>query len=152
MTELYRSDLERSGREIALDNEAATAALAHQVAQLLRRGDILALYGDLGAGKTTFARALINALPGPSEEVPSPTFTLVQTYRRGDLEIWHFDLYRLEDPEEAYELGIEEAFTEAVSLIEWPEKLGALLPRDHLALTLSFTEEGKRKAILGTTE
>lgn len=105
-------------RSYDLPDEAATAALAQLLAPLLRQGDVLALQGDLGAGKTTFARALINALEGPVEEVPSPTFTLVQTYQRGELEIWHFDLYRLEDPEEAWELGIEEAFSEGVSLIE----------------------------------
>lgn len=121
----------------SLADEAATADLAAALAPILRPGDVVALDGDLGAGKTAFARALINALPGEPEDVPSPTFTLVQTYERGGIEIWHFDLYRLEDPEEALELGIEDAFLDAVSLIEWPDKLGPLLPRSLLRVTLS---------------
>ncbi len=105
-----------------LPDPAATAALAARLASLVRRGDVIALGGDLGTGKTSFARAFINALPRAedeppgeaAEEVPSPTFTLVQTYRRKPADVWHFDLYRLQRPEEAYELGIEEAFAEAM--------------------------------------
>lgn len=136
-------------RSYDLPDEAATAALAQLLAPLLRQGDVLALQGDLGAGKTTFARALINALEGPVEEVPSPTFTLVQTYQRGELEIWHFDLYRLEDPEEAWELGIEEAFSEGVSLIEWPDRLGSALPPERLELSLRHVDEGRRADLTG---
>lgn len=121
-----------------LPDEAATSALAARLAPLTRRGDVLALQGDLGSGKTAFARAFINALPGEREEVPSPTFTLVQIYPRGDREVWHFDLYRLEDPEEVFELGLEEALAEGISLIEWPERLGSGLPRG--ALTLRFSQ------------
>lgn len=122
--------------QLELADEAATKRLAKALAPLLRPGDVLALGGDLGAGKTSFARALINALPGPEEEVPSPTFTLVQLYERGPLEVWHVDLYRLEDPEDALELGLEEAFAEAVTLIEWPERLGPLLPARALKIAL----------------
>lgn len=136
-------------RSYDLPDEAATAALAQLLAPLLRQGDVLALQGDLGAGKTTFARALINALEGPVEEVPSPTFTLVQTYQRGELEIWHFDLYRLEDPEEAWELGIEEAFSEGVSLIEWPDRLGSALPPERLELSLRHVDKGRRADLTG---
>ncbi len=142
-----------------LPDPAATAALAARLAALVRRGDVIALGGDLGTGKTSFARAFINALPRaedepPSEaaeEVPSPTFTLVQTYRRKPADIWHFDLYRLTRPEEAYELGIEEAFAEAISLIEWPERLGRLLPADRLDLMLHFTDrsEARRADVTG---
>ena len=126
----------------------ATAAIAQRLAPLLRAGDVVTLEGGLGAGKTAFARALINALPGEPEDVPSPTFTLVQTYPRGDLEVWHFDLYRLEDPDEAFELGIEDAFVDAVSLIEWPDRLGPYLPKAHLRVTLT---EGENEAMRDIT-
>lgn len=123
--------------DVTVTDEGGTRALAGRLAPVLAAGDVIALDGTLGAGKTAFARALINALPGEVEDVPSPTFTLVQTYSRGDLDIWHFDLYRLEDAEEAYELGIEDAFYDAVSLIEWPDRLGSLLPAGHLHVTIS---------------
>ncbi|HEV2548395.1 MAG TPA: tRNA (adenosine(37)-N6)-threonylcarbamoyltransferase complex ATPase subunit type 1 TsaE [Stellaceae bacterium] len=119
-----------------LPDEAATATLAAHLAARARRGDVLALEGPLGSGKTSFARAFIRAFIG-AEEVPSPTFTLVEIYAApGKPPIWHFDLYRLTAPEEAFELGIEEALTDAVSLIEWPERLGDWLPREALRLRL----------------
>ena len=130
-------------RQLHLRGEAGTAALARRLAPVLRRGDVVALWGDLGSGKTSFARALITALP-PSdptaepEPVPSPTFTLVQIYERQPAPVWHFDLYRIEDPEEVLELGLEEALAEAVSLIEWPDRLGPLLPADRLDLRFAF--------------
>lgn len=136
-------------RSYDLPDEASTVALAQLLAPLLRQRDVIALQGDLGAGKTSLARALINALEGPLEEVPSPTFTLVQTYRRGDLELWHFDLYRLEDPEEAWELGIEEALSEGVSLIEWPDRLGPALPAERLDLHLQHAGPGRRAELTG---
>ena len=129
-----------------LPDEAATAALAGRLAAQAQRGDVYALFGDLGAGKTSFARAFINALPGGPEEVPSPTFTLVQTYRRGELEIWHVDLYRLGGPEESLELGMEEGYDEAAMLIEWPERLGALLPETRLDLAFAYAAGGSRRA------
>lgn len=134
--------------DIILDDEAATRQSAAQLAGVLAAGDVVALEGTLGMGKTAFARALINALPGPLEEVPSPTFTLVQSYVRGDLEIWHFDLYRLEHPDDAYELGIEDAFVDAVSLIEWPEKLGNLLPSGCLRVTLSEAADEQQRRLV----
>ncbi len=112
---------------IELPDEAATAALAARIAALARAGDVIALKGELGAGKTSFARAFIRARGGAGE-VPSPTFTLVQVYDVGDAAIWHFDCYRLRRPEEAWELAIEDAFAEGISLIEWPERLGPLVP------------------------
>lgn len=120
---------------IELPNEAATAALAARLAALARPGDVIALQGELGAGKTSFARAFI-AARGSGEDVPSPTFTLAQVYEVGDIAIWHFDCYRLRDPEEAWELGIEDAFRDGISLIEWPERLGPLVPARGLAITL----------------
>jgi tRNA threonylcarbamoyladenosine biosynthesis protein TsaE len=139
---------------IELPDLPATAALAARLAPLARPGDVIALSGDLGSGKTSFARAFIAALPEPSggtanEEVPSPTFTLVQIYRRAPAEVWHVDLYRLERPEDAYELGIEDAFGAAISLIEWPENLGPLLPAEHLEIALDFgATPGARRAVL----
>jgi tRNA threonylcarbamoyladenosine biosynthesis protein TsaE len=116
---------------------SATAALAARLAPLLRAGDVVALSGPLGAGKTFFARSVIEALGGP-EEVPSPTFKLVQTYDLAPAPVWHFDLYRLSRPEDAYELDIEDAFADAISLIEWPERLGGLLPAERLNVALAF--------------
>jgi len=133
---------------IDLPDEKATLALAAQVAALVQPGDVIALKGDLGSGKTTFARAFI-AARGGGEVVPSPTFTLVQTYNLPGGAVWHFDLYRLRTAEEAWELGIEEAFAAGVSLIEWPERLGLLLPKRHLMILLDFAPaEGARRATL----
>ncbi len=134
--------------DIILVDEAATRHHAALLAGVLVAGDVIALQGTLGMGKTAFARALINALPGPLEEVPSPTFTLVQSYVRGDLEICHFDLYRLEHPDDAYELGIEDAFADTVSLIEWPEKLGNLLPSGCLRVTLTQAADEQQRRLV----
>ncbi|MEX2449740.1 MAG: tRNA (adenosine(37)-N6)-threonylcarbamoyltransferase complex ATPase subunit type 1 TsaE [Rhodospirillales bacterium] len=123
---------------VAVADEPATLSLAAAVAARVKPGDIIALTGDLGAGKTTFARGFIHALTGGGEEVPSPTFTLVQLYETAIGMIYHFDLYRLNVPEEAYELGVEEAFAGGISLIEWPEKLGSLLPADRLSVALDY--------------
>jgi len=121
---------------IDLPDEAATAAFARRVAALAAAGDVIALSGELGAGKTSFARAFIRACTGEAV-VPSPTFTLVQVYPAPDAAIWHFDCYRLRRPEEAWELAIEDAFRDGISLIEWPERLGSLLPARRLAITLA---------------
>ena len=135
-------------------SEVETGDIARALAPYLRTGDVVALDGTLGAGKTAFARALINALPGEPEDVPSPTFTLVQTYERGDLEIWHFDLYRLESPEDAYELGIDDAFADALSVIEWPDNLGSLLPSAHLRVSLhqAAGDEARKIAFEGNDD
>ena len=126
---------------IDLADERATAALAAEVAAHAHGGDVIALSGPLGAGKTSFARGFIEARMGAprlDQEVPSPTFMLVETYQPAQgPTIWHFDLYRLESPDDAYELGIEDAFADGIALIEWPERLGGLLPRDHLGIALA---------------
>jgi len=122
--------------ELDLPDEAATRALAAELARRARRGDVIGLSGPLGSGKTTFARAFIRARC-PASEVPSPTFTLVEIYEPdGGPAVWHFDLYRLERPDEAYELGLEEALSEGIALLEWPERLGPLLPSEHLGIGL----------------
>jgi tRNA threonylcarbamoyladenosine biosynthesis protein TsaE len=111
---------------IPLPDEAATTALGAALAPLLRRGDVVYLGGGLGMGKSTLARGLIRALTHPDQDVPSPTFTLVQGYETPDFELLHLDLYRIEDPEETLELGLDEALADGVLLIEWPQRLGHL--------------------------
>jgi tRNA threonylcarbamoyladenosine biosynthesis protein TsaE len=140
--------------ELALADQAATESLAARLSSHCRSGDVFALRGELGAGKTVFARAFIRALTLGDEEVPSPTFTLVQIYEPSAPEacaIWHFDLFRLENARDALELGIEDAFIGAISLIEWPDRLGTLLPERRLDLTLSAgpTAESRRVLIEG---
>jgi|SRR5271165_5055781 len=133
---------------VDLPDEAATAAFAARISALAATGDIIALKGELGAGKTSFARAFIRARGG-EEEVPSPTFTLVQIYELGSAFIWHFDLYRVKSPEEAWELGIEDAFSDGISLIEWPERLGPLLPRRRLEIEFLYGDRpDTRRAVL----
>lgn len=118
-----------------------TAALARRLGARLTGGDTILLSGDVGAGKTHFARALIQSLLARPEDVPSPTFTLVQTYDAASgAEIWHADLYRLSDPSECEELGLADAMDHAICLIEWPDRLAALCPRDALDITLTATD------------
>ena len=114
-----------------LADERATHALAREVALLARAGDLIALTGELGSGKTSFARAFIRALAdAPGLEVPSPTFTLVQTYAEALVPVTHCDLYRLSDAAETVELGIDEALEDGIVLVEWPER-GGVLPGDN---------------------
>lgn len=120
---------------LILASPDATCAFARALAPRLARGDVLLLTGGVGAGKTHFARCLIQALLPKPEDVPSPTYTLVQTYPGRTAEIWHADLYRLHDPHDLIELGLTEAFAEAICLVEWPDRLGALIPPEALCLT-----------------
>lgn len=138
--------------EITLPDVTATKEFASRFAPVLKRGDVVAFDGSLGAGKTELCRAIIHTL-GFTDEVPSPTFTLVQTYEpaldnQNTPTIWHMDLYRLERPEESLELGIEEAFATAVSLIEWPAKLGSYLPAGFLTLRLEIAADGRTRKLI----
>jgi len=134
---------------LTLSDEAATRRLGHHLAGRVRPGDVIALWGGLGSGKSTLARAFIRALTTPDEEVPSPTFTLVQQYEGSAGLIWHFDLYRLDKPADALELDIEEAFIDGISLIEWPDRLGRHLPGQRLDVALEpGDDEGERRVIM----
>lgn len=137
---------------IDLPDAAATARLGVGLGRRLSAGDVLLLEGMIGAGKTHLARALIQsrlAAFGRAEDVPSPTFTLVQVYDAGALEIWHADLYRLSDPQEIAELGLDEAFRGALCLVEWPERLGPWRPGGAITLRLDLSGEGRRAVLSG---
>jgi tRNA threonylcarbamoyladenosine biosynthesis protein TsaE len=129
-----------------LSSGERTTRLGQRIAPLLRPGDTLLLRGPIGAGKTHLARSIIQerlSTGGRLEEVPSPTYTLVQTYDDGACEVWHADLYRLTDPNEAVELGLEAAFESAIVLVEWPDRLGSLAPSDALEVLLEPSGDGR---------
>ncbi len=126
----------------------ATEALGTRIAGHLRPGDLVALSGDLGAGKTTLARAILTSL-GVAENVPSPTFTLVQGYQTAALTVSHYDLYRLKSARELDELGLEEALEQGAVLLEWPERADARLPGDRLTVELSMQSDGRRAVLSG---
>ncbi len=131
--------------QIDLPDLDGTAALAARLAHLARPGDCIALRGDLGAGKTALARAFLRAA-GVTEDVPSPTFALVQPYDTDLGPIAHFDLYRVEDPSELDELGFEAALDDGIVLVEWPDRLGPRLPADRLDITLSLAADGAQSS------
>lgn len=138
-------------QEIHLTSADKTAQLAQAIAPLLTSGATLLLDGPVGAGKTHFARHLIFARMAAHniiEDVPSPTFTLVQTYDLPDIEIWHADLYRLTDTTEVYELGLEAAFDTDICLVEWPDRLGELTPQNALSFRFDLVDEFSRKLVL----
>jgi tRNA threonylcarbamoyladenosine biosynthesis protein TsaE len=126
-----------------LRSEDETAAMGARLAPVLREGDIVCLEGPLGAGKTTLARGLIGAFCGEAN-APSPTFTLAETYQTKDATLWHFDLYRLEKPEDVWELGLEDALDTGISLIEWPDRIARILPADILRLIIYITADRER--------
>ncbi len=135
-------------KSIPLRSEAETLALGARLAAALRPGDTVCLSGGLGAGKTTLARGLIQSRLGATD-VPSPTYTLVQTYDWGDDELWHCDLYRLDAPDDAFELGLLDVFGEAVVLLEWADKLGAHVPEDAMGVELAFDGEARMATLTG---
>jgi tRNA threonylcarbamoyladenosine biosynthesis protein TsaE len=135
---------------LSLPDEAATERLGAALAVRLRPRDVVALQGGLGVGKTTLARATLRAASGDASlVVPSPTFTLVEIYDTPRGVFWHFDLYRLEEPDQVFELGWEEARAEGIALIEWPERLGMLLPKQRLTVTLAIEGDGRRVDLQG---
>ena len=123
-------------RAWTLPDAGATTRLGAAIAPLLAPGETVLLYGPLGMGKSTLARGLIRALTRPDEDVPSPTFTLVQFYDSTP-PVAHFDLYRLTDPDEAYEIGLDEALEDGAALIEWPQRLEGRLPPDRLDIEIT---------------
>jgi len=132
-----------------LADETATEALAIRLSGMCGRGDMFSLKGELGMGKTVFARAFVRAQTSPDEDVPSPTFTLLQVYETASEPIYHFDLYRLKSADEIIELGFEDALDEGIALVEWPDRLGVYLPRDRLEVELvPGASEGARRARL----
>ena len=135
-------------RRLTLPSPDATAAFAARLAAVARPGDVILLGGDIGAGKTHFARAFIRSLQTVPEDVPSPTFTLVQTYDTARGEVWHADLYRLSGPDEVIELGLDAAMDSAICLIEWPDRLGPDAPKTALRLDLSPVSDTARLAVL----
>src|SRR5271154_6078917 len=124
--------------DFRLEDEAATIRLGAAMAAVLSAQEAICLWGPLGAGKSTLARGLIRTLTGAHEEVPSPTFTLVQYYIAPDLRLAHFDLYRIVRPEEIHEIGLDEALEDGAVVIEWPERLGGHLPADRLDIELDI--------------
>lgn len=141
---------------LSLADAEATTDLARRIAPHLRAGDTILLSGPIGAGKSHFCRSLIQARLaelGRIEDVPSPTYTIVQVYDAGEVEIWHADLYRLTGPDEIVELGLEDAFETAICLVEWPDRLEDLSPVQALRLDLAPSREGEmRVARLSATD
>lgn len=129
-----------------LASEADTVNWGQKLSSIAKKGDVFALYGTLGMGKSVLARAFVQKLCG-QQDVPSPTFTLLQSYEAPDFEVFHFDLYRIKSAEEIFEIGVEEAIYSGVSLIEWPEKMGGYLPRDVFKVELFLQDGGRRLQI-----
>lgn len=140
------SEIFRDAR--ALPDLAATKALGVAIAGVLRVGDCVALWGDLGAGKTTLARDILQAL-GVTEDVPSPTFTIVQRYETPSLIVNHYDLYRLKSAREMAELGFDEALEDGAALVEWPERAPEALPPDALHVRLALDGDGRIAKLTG---
>ena len=136
---------------VSIANEAELLALGAALIPQLSAGQTVCLTGGLGAGKTTLVRGMIQSVLGDIH-VPSPTYTLVQTYEMPQVELWHCDMYRLERPEDGYELGLMDAFEEAVCLIEWPDKLGELIPDDAMRIEIAFDGEGRKVTLAGFKE
>lgn len=134
-------------KKLKLTSEADTISFAQKIAPCLKPHHVLLLHGDLGAGKSCFCRALINALCDHDVEVPSPTFTLVQEYDTSIGDVWHMDLYRLEHPDEIYELGWDEALGEKLLLIEWPSRLEYLTPENAIHIKITIDTDQKTRLV-----
>ena len=143
--------MESNDLEYFSSAESDTIALGKKLAHIAKRGDTFALFGTLGMGKSVLARAFIQELSG-AMEVPSPTFTLLQSYEGADFEIYHFDLYRLKSPEEIFEIGMEDALYDGACLIEWPERMGVYLPRNMFRVEFQPEGEGRKISISTTSE
>ncbi|NCQ23430.1 MAG: tRNA (adenosine(37)-N6)-threonylcarbamoyltransferase complex ATPase subunit type 1 TsaE [Rhodobacteraceae bacterium CG17_big_fil_post_rev_8_21_14_2_50_63_15] len=139
--------MSEQAKTLTLANPEATCALAQALAPRLEAGDVLLLSGGVGAGKTHFARCLIQGLLAVPEDIPSPTYTLVQTYPGARADIWHADLYRLSDPLDLIELGLTEAFSDAICLVEWPDRLGDLIPPTALSLAFAPGAEDDQRQL-----
>ena len=142
--------------EVEIQDSVLMVAFIHCIsfnflALIAKRGDVFALYGTLGMGKSVFARSFIKSLT-KNEDVPSPTFTLVQDYQSVDFDIFHFDLYRLEHPDEVFELGFEDAVFNGVCLVEWPEKAGNWLPKDIFNIEIKASTEGRLITITASSD
>lgn len=135
------------GFEFISNSEEDTKKLAEKIADIAKMCDIFALYGTLGMGKSVFSRAFIQHLTA-ADDVPSPTFTLLQIYEAKDFDIYHYDMYRIKSPEEVFELGIEDAFYQGVSLIEWPEKMERYLPSHAIKIEILPLGENSRRILI----
>ncbi len=136
--------------QVTVAGEQGTSELARCLARIIRCGDVICLWGELGIGKTVFARAFIRALGDPEVEVPSPTFTLVQTYgpfAAIGCPVHHFDLFRIEDPAEIRELGFEDAIADGIVLVEWPDRLGSLLPPTRLDIRFAAERRPEERQV-----
>jgi len=134
-----------------VNNEEETQKLAQELAHSLNTDDLLLLSGPLGAGKSVFARAIINTLSDHQNDIPSPTFTLIQQYETSKGLLHHFDLYRIENPEEIYELGWEDTAGQQLAVVEWPEKLGFLRPTDYIEVIIQPLD-GTRRSVTITDQ
>jgi len=134
---------------VVLPDETDTDAFGGRLAPVLAAGDVVALWGGLGAGKTALARAIIQARARRAVTVPSPTFTLMQSYALDGVTLWHCDFFRLGAPEETHELGLDEIFADAIALIEWPDRLGPMLPAGRLDVRLDFQGDGRTARMTG---
>jgi tRNA threonylcarbamoyl adenosine modification protein YjeE len=140
-------DHSKDSVEILLKSKEDTKHLAKVIAYKVRAQDVITLKGDLGVGKTAFSKYFINAIVGHEIEVTSPTFTLVNQYDAPNFTVCHYDLYRLEHIAEAHELGIEEAFSKGVSIIEWPDIINNLLPEDRLEICLEYGQQEEERIV-----
>ena len=138
--------------ESHLSDEVATVAMGNQIAAIIEQGAVIYLHGDLGAGKTTFTRGVVQGF-GHTGKVKSPTYTLVEPYELEKANVYHFDLYRLGDPEELEYMGIRDYFSaDAICVVEWPEKGGEIIPVPDLDITLSYVDDERKIVIKSASE